>query len=55
MGADLLHRKSSSFTQAHRELVKMLAAIAVEQYLAGVEAGAECADDAVQPHNEAAR
>ena len=40
-----LTRHSTGLTPAHIELVKMLAAIAVEDYLRGIEAGAEDTND----------
>lgn len=44
MAAELT-RYSTGLTPAHIELVKMLAAIAVEDYLRGIEAGAEDTND----------
>lgn len=52
MVANRLHRKSTGLTEAHAELVEMLAAIAVKDYLAEVEAGAECMDEAHQQPEE---
>ena len=45
MGANLLHRKSTGLTEAHVALIKMLAAIAVKDYLAEVEAGTKYTND----------
>lgn len=54
MAADLTHH-STGLSPAHIELVKMLAAIAVKDYLREVEAGVECTNDAIQQHEEITR
>ncbi len=47
-----LTRHSTGLSPAHIELVKMLSAIAVEDYLREVEAGTECTDETVQQQHE---
>ncbi len=54
MAADLT-RHSTGLTPAHVELVKMLAAIAVEDYLREVEAGAVSTDEIAQQNEEIIR
>lgn len=54
MAAELT-RYSTGLTPAHIELVKMLAAIAVEDYLREVEAGAVSTDEITQQNEEIIR
>ena len=54
MRADLT-RHSTGLSPAHTQLVKMLAAIAVEDYLAKIEAGAVSTDEITQQHEEIIR
>ena len=43
-----LARRTTGLSAAHREFVKMLAQIAVADYLREVETGVECTDEAIQ-------
>lgn len=50
-----LTRRSTGLSPAHVEFVKMLAEIAVADYLREIEAASECTDEAIQQHEEITR
>lgn len=49
---EALTRRTSGLSAAHREFVKILAHIAVADYLRAVAAGVDCTDEAPQPPKE---
>ncbi|MCG3776863.1 MAG: hypothetical protein JW395_3734 [Nitrospira sp.] len=50
-----LTRRSTSLSPAHVELIKLLAAIAVADYMREMESGTECTDEITQQHEEIIR
>ena len=50
-----LTRHSTGLTPAHRELVKLLAQIAIDNYLREIEAASECTDESAHEHEAMTR